>query len=252
MCQFGLSYGGLKATNLTCRSIFVQKCQRTSVIGTRYNEHSGNDCVTLYSSPLPSPYLNHQPPFPHWFNLKLLMGSFAHRGSLLSRNIMNNWLGWWTNLLCTWWLHLAWHVEPSAKLFRQLTPILSLLLSNTNFTGSLTYIIQTNLDPKCLKYLLQIFRKPLIVHQPLNVLLHYYSHITMSHINTYFTMSFHHYYALPLIRWHNNHCVTNFNDEMNTINYTYHIRRNKRPCPNKRPSLYFSADRADFAEHVSF
>ena len=34
--------------------------------------------------------------------------------------------------------------------------------------------------------------------------------------------------------------------------WAYRIRRNKPPCPNKRPSPYFPSYRSDFSEHVSF
>ena len=40
--------------------------------------------------------------------------------------------------------------------------------------------------------------------------------------------------------------------EPNAENTIYRIRCNKRPCPNKRPSPYLSAYRADFPEHASF
>ena len=43
-----------------------------------------------------------------------------------------------------------------------------------------------------------------------------------------------------------------YRDEATGYDSIYHIRRNKRPCPNKRPSPYFPAYRADFSEHASF
>ena len=48
--------------------------------------------------------------------------------------------------------------------------------------------------------------------------------------------------------------VEGFTDSIRYEHVIYRIRRNKRPCPNKRPSPYFSADRADidFAEYASF